>query len=127
MSRKAVFTWVEGKKAKGSGTRLRVILTERKTVDLKGRRLDLLGAEGRMLGFKVLKVKSGVPRSTDLHKKRKAWYSVPDFAFSGSARSCVGGVVVWPPGRGLSGVLPARGGARREPRAAGNGRCFPVP
>ena len=51
MSRKAVFTWVKAKKAKGSGTRLRVILTERKTVDLKGRRLDLLGAEGRMLGF----------------------------------------------------------------------------
>ena len=44
-----------------------------------------------MLGFKVMKVKSGVPRSTDLHKKGEAWYSVPDFAFSGSARKLRGG------------------------------------
>lgn len=36
-------------------------------------------------------MKSGVPRSTDLHKKGEAWYSVPDFAFSGSARKLRGG------------------------------------
>ena len=40
-------------------------------VESKGRRVDFLGAEDRMLGFKFLKAKSGVPRSTDLHKKRE--------------------------------------------------------
>lgn len=69
-----------------------------------------------MLGFKVLNVKSEVPRSTDLHKKRETWYTLPDFSLYGSARSCVGKLPVRLPGRSLSGALPARGGAMREPR-----------
>lgn len=76
-----------------------------------------------MLGFKVLKVKSGVPRSTDLHKKREAWYSVPDFAFSGSARRCMGSVLV------ASGAGPERSatgeGRGEEGTPGGWGREVP--
>ena len=103
-------------------------------VDFKGRRLDLLGAEGRMLGFKVPNVNSGVPRSTDLHKKRETWYSLPNFSLSGSARSCVGGAIGAASGaepeRGATGEGRGEEGApflQEECGAAGAGRCLPVP